>query len=49
MNVVSRSTGKNLYYCGLEGEIDLCCKQRAKNLLITYDSQHNLSFWREKN
>jgi hypothetical protein len=48
MNVVSRGSGKNVYYCGLEGQVELCCLQRGKNLMISYDSEHSLSFWREK-
>ena len=46
MNVVSRGSGKNVYYCGLEGQVELCCLQRGKNLMISYDSEHSLSFWR---
>lgn len=49
MNVVSRRTGKNVYYCALENEVGLNCMQRHKNLMITYDTQHQLNFWRQPN
>jgi hypothetical protein len=49
LNVVSRSTSKNVYYCRLENEMVICLKQRQKNLMVTYDSGHNLNFWRQLN
>ena len=47
LNVVARSSSKNVYYCSLDNEIVLSCMLRHKNLLIVYDSGHSLNFWRE--
>lgn len=47
MNVVSRSSSKSVYYCGVESEVGLLCMQRNKNLMVSYDDQNNLNFWRQ--
>ena len=46
LNIVSRSTAKNINYSALENEITMSLMQRQKNLLITYDNNDNLNFWR---
>jgi hypothetical protein len=47
LNVISRSSSKNVYYCALDNEVALACMQRNKNLMITYDHKDNLNFWRQ--
>ena len=46
LNVVSRSSHKNVYYSRIDNEIIFCLMQRNKNLMITYDDKDNLNFWR---
>jgi hypothetical protein len=47
LNVIDRSSGKNVYYCSVEHEVNSVCMQRNKNLMITYDEQNCLNFWRQ--
>jgi len=49
LNIISRSSGKNVYYCAIDNEVVLSCMQRCKNLLISYDDKNQLNFWRQTN
>jgi hypothetical protein len=46
LNVISRSSGKTVYYCALEGQILYGCLQKNRNLMVTYDDKNCLNFWR---
>lgn len=46
LSVVERQTKKVVYYAELETAIEHMIMSRKRNLLITYDDKHRLSFWR---
>lgn len=43
---MDKTKRKVLYYTGLESGFEQMLISRKRNLLITYDEKHRLSFWR---
>ena len=46
MSVMDRHRGKVVYFVAVEAGFEHMVMSRKRNLLITYDQQHKLSFWR---